>query len=120
MTKKLHLGLVGCGRWGRHILRDLLSLGCDVTVVSGSEVGRQNARNGGATEIVASVEHLPPVSGLVVATPASTHAEVIESLLEVNVPIFTEKPMTADRESAFPDVIRARVRAAGRRHHATA
>lgn len=101
MTKKLHVGLVGCGRWGRHILRDLLILGCDVTVVSSSEAGRQDARDGGATEIVASVEHLPPVSGLVVATPTSTHAEVIESLLELNVPIFTEKPMTADRESAF-------------------
>src|SRR5205814_1063916 len=101
MTKKLHIGLIGCGRWGRHILRDLLILGCDVTVVSGSEAGRQDARDGGATEIVASVEYLPPVSGLVVATPTSTHAEVIESLLELNVPIFTEKPMTADRESAF-------------------
>src|SRR5881394_9367 len=78
MTKKLHIGLIGCGRWGRHILRDLLILGCDVTVVSGSEAGRQDARDGGATEIVASVEYLPPVSGLVVATPTSTHAEVIE------------------------------------------
>jgi dTDP-4-dehydrorhamnose 3,5-epimerase len=24
------VGLVGCGRWGRHILRDLVSLGCEV------------------------------------------------------------------------------------------
>lgn len=101
MTKKLQVGLIGCGRWGRHILRDLLSLGCDVTVVSGSEAGRQNARDAGATEIVEFVGHLPRVSGLVVATPTSTHAEVIESLLELNVPTFTEKPLTADRESAF-------------------
>ncbi|HEY3026604.1 MAG TPA: Gfo/Idh/MocA family oxidoreductase [Pyrinomonadaceae bacterium] len=101
MTKKLQVGLIGCGSWGRHILRDLLSLGCDVTVVSNSETGRQNARDGGATEIVESVGHLPLVSGVIVATPTSTHAEVIESLLELNVPIFTEKPLTADRESAF-------------------
>ncbi len=98
---KLQVGLIGCGRWGRHILRDLLSLDCDVTVVSSSESGRQNARDGGATEIVEHIGHLPQVSGLVVATPTSTHAEVIESLLEWNVPIFTEKPLTADRESAL-------------------
>src|SRR5687767_6539437 len=97
---KLQVGLIGCGQWGRHILRDLLSLDCDVTVVGGSEVGRQNAREGGATRIVEHVDQLPQVSGLVVATPASTHAAVIESLLHRNVPIFTEKPLTADRESA--------------------
>ena len=28
----LHISLIGCGRWGRNILRDLLSLGCDVAV----------------------------------------------------------------------------------------
>ena len=101
MTKKLSVGLIGCGRWGRLILRDLLSLGCDVTVVSSSAAGRQNAHAGGATRIVGHIDHLPQVSGLVVATPTSTHAEVIESLLDLNVPIFTEKPMTADRESAL-------------------
>jgi len=101
MTNKLSVGLIGCGRWGRHILRDLLSLGCDVTVVSASEKGRQNARDGGAARIVEFAGQLPRVSGLIVATPASTHAQVIESLLGLNVPIFTEKPMTADRESAL-------------------
>ena len=101
MTKKLSVGLIGCGRWGRLILRDLLSLGCDVTVVGSSEAGRQNARAGGATHIVENIGHLSQVAGFVVATPASTHAEVIESLLELNVPIFTEKPMTADRASAL-------------------
>lgn len=101
MTNRPSVGLIGCGRWGRLILRDLLSLGCDVTVVSSSEAGRQNALEGGATKIVEYVGHLPSVSGVVVATPTSTHAEVIESLLELNVPIFTEKPLTADRESAM-------------------
>jgi len=101
MTNKLSVGLIGCGRWGRHILRDLLSLGCDVIVVNRGEAGRQNAREGRATAIVECVAHLPQISGVVVATPTNTHAQVIESLLELNVPIFTEKPMTADRESAL-------------------
>lgn len=101
MTEKLHVGLIGCGRWGRHILNDLLSLGCEVTVVSVSDVGRRSADEGGAARAVGRIADLPNVAGLIVATPASTHAAVIESLLERGVPIFTEKPMVADRESAF-------------------
>lgn len=99
---KLHIGLIGCGRWGRFILRDLLSLGCDVTVVvSSSDQSRQNARDGGATGIVESIDQLPRINGLVVATPTRTHGDVVESLLEFDVPIFTEKPLTSDRESAL-------------------
>ena len=99
---RLHIGLIGCGRWGRFILRDLLSLGCEVTVVvNGSNQSRQNARDGGATGVIESIDQLPQINGLVVATPTRTHAEVIESLLEFEVPIFTEKPLTADRASAL-------------------
>jgi predicted dehydrogenase len=36
-----------------------------------------------------------------VATPTSTHAAVIEALLPAGIPIFTEKPLTADRDSAW-------------------
>jgi predicted dehydrogenase len=79
----------------------LLSLGCEVAVVSASEAGRQSASDGGATQIVDRINQLPEVAGLVVATPTSTHAEVIDSLLPRKVPIFTEKPMTCDRESAL-------------------
>lgn len=104
MTAGCHkpaVGLIGCGRWGRYILDDLLSLGCEVTVVSASEAGRQSASAAGATQIVDHISQLPDVAGLVVATPTITHAEVIDSLLPRKVPIFTEKPMTSDRESAL-------------------
>jgi len=66
MTNKLSVGLVGCGRWGRFILRDLLSLGCCVTVVSSSEAGRENARAGGAKHIVENIGQLPQV-GVVIS-----------------------------------------------------
>ena len=78
-----------------------------MTVVSASEAGRKSAREGGATHIVEHIGHLPQVAGFVVATPTSTHAEVIESLLELDVPIFTEKPMTADRKSALRLAVQA-------------
>jgi Trk K+ transport system NAD-binding subunit len=39
------VGLVGCGRWGRHILRDLVALGCEVHVVARSEESRLPLEN---------------------------------------------------------------------------
>lgn len=94
------VALLGCGRWGRHILRDLLSLGCEVPVVARSEASVQRAREGKATAIVADVPSLGPLDGAVIATPTSTHAAVIEEVLELGVPVFVEKPLTADPASA--------------------
>ena len=37
---------------------------------------------------------------MVVATPTATHAEVVEEALGLGVPVFVEKPLTADVESA--------------------
>jgi predicted dehydrogenase len=94
------VALVGCGRWGRHILRDLTALGCEVPVVARSEASVERGREGAAAEIVADVASLRKVEGVVVATPTSTHAEVVEEALELGVPVFVEKPLTADVDSA--------------------
>jgi predicted dehydrogenase len=95
-----NIGLVGCGRWGRHVLRDLIGLGCDVTVVARSEQSRGRAREGGATAIVDSISSLNGVDGVVIATPTATHAEAVEEALPLGVPVFVEKPLTADAASA--------------------
>lgn len=94
------IGLVGCGRWGRHILRDLVSLGCEVVVVARTEESARRAREGGAARIVREVELLDGVAGIVVATPIRTHAEVVQDALRSGVPVFCEKPLTADPDSA--------------------
>jgi predicted dehydrogenase len=104
MNKTANVGLIGCGRWGALILRDLKSLGCRVIAVARSEHSRQRATAGGA-EVVGSVDALPAVDGIVISTPTSTHAEVVSSVLGREVPIYVEKPLTispfeADRIAA--------------------
>jgi predicted dehydrogenase len=94
------VALVGCGRWGRHVLRDLLALGCDVPVVARHDESRRNADELGASTVVDSIAELPAVDGVVVATPTTTHAAVVEELLPLGVPVYVEKPMTDDPESA--------------------
>jgi predicted dehydrogenase len=94
------VGLVGCGRWGRHILRDLRSLGCDVPVVARSDASKERAREGGASAIVGDVPALAAADGIVVATPTTTHAEVLEEALAFGVPMFCEKPLSHDAAAA--------------------
>jgi len=94
------IGLIGCGAWGRHILRDLKTCGGAVHVVAPSEQSRQNAVAYRADSIVGNLADLPAVDGYVVAAPSSRHADIIETLLPMGRPIFTEKPMTTDRASA--------------------
>ena len=94
------VGLVGCGRWGQHILRDLVTLGCEVPVVARSQESRARAEGGGARELVGDIASLPRVDGVVVATPTSTHAAVVEEALELGVPIYCEKPLCDDPAAA--------------------
>ena len=100
------IGLVGCGRWGRFILRDLVALGCDTWTVVHSAESAENARTYGAHRIVESIAALPrDLAGYVVAVPTVHHAAVVQALLDRERPIFVEKPMTPDLASA-QDLVR--------------
>ena len=94
------VGLVGCGRWGRHVLRDLRALGCEVAVVARSEESRRRASDGGASEIVDSIAALAGADGIIIATPEDSHAAVSRAALELGVAVFCEKPLTVDPASA--------------------
>ena len=90
------VGLIGCGRWGYHILTDLLALGSVVAVVDSNEQCRQRAALEGAEIVASSLDALPDIDGIVIATPPTTHAELIERVFDRTVPIFVEKPLTTD------------------------
>lgn len=90
------IGLVGVGRWGRHILRDLRSLDCDVVAVARSAASIERARDGGAVRTVASLDAIGDVDGYVVAVSTPVHARVVADLVPAGRPIFCEKPL-ADR-----------------------
>jgi predicted dehydrogenase len=90
------VGLVGCGRWGNHILRDLRNLGCDVVVVARSEESVARARAGNAQGVFGSIDELQGVEGVVVASATDTHSAVIDQALALEVPVFVEKPLCTD------------------------
>lgn len=91
------IGLVGCGHWGKNILRDLIALDVDVLVFVLTEKARDEALQLGAREAYIGITDIAKkVDGLIVATPTVTHADVLEQLLPYNKPIFVEKPLTSD------------------------
>ncbi len=97
ITKRKEIALVGCGKWGQNILRDLVSLDVDVTVVARSQESINRAREFGAKAIVKSINDLSEnISGAVVSVTTINHYRVITQLLEKfsSIPIFCEKPVT--------------------------
>jgi predicted dehydrogenase len=49
---------------------------------------------------LSTMDELSKGDGMVIATPVSTHAAVIRRALEFGIPIFVEKPLTCDIDSA--------------------
>lgn len=102
----LVIGLVGCGRWGSLILRDLKVLGCEVHVVARSDSSIKLAVNGGATSVHPDICGLSSViapDGIVVSTTAGQHHPVIMDIVRAfgsALPIFCEKPLATSVQNA--------------------
>ncbi len=96
----MRIGLVGCGTWGRLILRDLLAEGAEVAVADPDPAARAAAASAGASGTCADPRDLPEADGYVVASPTSLHPSSIDALLPRGRPLFVEKPLTADPAEA--------------------
>jgi predicted dehydrogenase len=108
MAEPPRIGMVGPGRWGQLIVRDLVALGAEVWAVALSPESAAAAKARGAAHLVGSVDSLPELDGYVIATPEKTHLQVIEALLPRGRPMFVEKPLDVDlgRARALPAAAR--------------
>jgi predicted dehydrogenase len=88
-----NVALIGCGNWGKNILRDLISLNCGVHVVDPSPTAREYAETSGALGAYARIEQLPECDGFVVAVPIPSLTPVTLSLLDLQKPVFAEKTL---------------------------
>lgn len=102
MKENPRIALIGCGRWGSYILRDLLSLNCAVIVLELDDQRAAYAQSAQATEVIRSVDQLRNIDGIVIATPTSQHVDAIDKVAQIipRVPIFCEKPLTMESKVA--------------------
>ena len=104
--EKVNVAVVGCGYWGKNLVRNFGRLGALESVCDATEAGREAAAGlAPQARIVADVEEVlqGDAAGVVIATPAETHYEVARRALAAGKDVFVEKPLalTYDQGAAL-------------------
>ena len=105
----MRIGVIGCGSIAQimhvpHLLElpeaDLIALCDPVSELVEKLAERYNIPNR-YTSVEAMIDSVgDSLDGVVVATPAHTHADVVEPLLQAEIDTFVEKPLTLDPAEA--------------------
>ena len=105
------VAVIGCGYWGKNLVRNFYHLGALAMVVDATETGRKKAKEIAPDvpvydSLSAALES--DVTGVVIATPAETHYDLAKQVLDAGKDVFVEKPMTLRYEEGLDLVKRAR------------
>ena len=99
--QKDKVAVIGCGYWGKNLVRNFHHLGalevvCDTTL-DGQRTAKALAPQ---ASVVGSVEAAlrAPVAGVVIATPAETHYAFVKQALADGKDVFVEKPLALTYE----------------------
>ena len=106
------VAVVGCGYWGKNLVRNMHQLGALKMVCDATDVGRQRAREiSPQTGCVTDLSQVlaSSVQGVMIATPAETHYELVLRALDAGKDVFCEKPLALTHKQG-----REMVKAAGR------
>ena len=111
MSSEPYVAVLGCGGWGKNIVRTLAGLGRLRAVVDPSPAGRALAREVAPdARIHESPDALwddPGTRAVMIATPAETHYPLACAAIDAGRDVFVEKPLTIDVDEAKDLVRRA-------------
>ena len=101
---RLRLGVVGAGAWGRNHVRTAAKLAdaelaavCDTS----DETRQHLAKQYPATFVTGDLgELLPKVDAVIIAAPASTHADLAHRCIQAGKPCLVEKPFALNTRDA--------------------
>src|SRR4051794_28811412 len=91
-----NLALIGCGYWGKNLVRNFYELGALRMVCDESSACRVTASSlAPDCEIVSNTDEVfaSSVDAVVIATPAVTHFALVREALECGKDVFVEKPL---------------------------
>ena len=103
VTKKLQVGVIGCGYWGSKHVRVLSSMpDIEVSIIDRDESQRLSIEQ--SYPVAHSTESFDSVIGLldavVLATPPTSHYMLAKKALEAGLHVLVEKPLTTDVDQA--------------------
>ena len=91
------VAVIGCGYWGKNLVRNFHALGALGMVCDPIEAGRTHARElVSGIEVVNDVETVlldERIAAVAISPPAETHRELTERCLQGGKDVFVEKPM---------------------------
>ncbi|MEX2523974.1 MAG: Gfo/Idh/MocA family oxidoreductase [Gammaproteobacteria bacterium] len=97
------VAVIGCGYWGKNLIRNFAELDALVAVCDGEadvagQYAQQHGVRAGSLEDILAEESIDAV---VIATPAETHARLVEQALNAGKHVFVEKPIALEVEDAI-------------------
>lgn len=99
---KAAVGIIGCGQWGQHYVRIFSELGTGPIPVYDQDPERLDTIRRRYPQLVAFTNPQDlldqEIEAVIVATPASTHFEIAQSVLLAGKDVLVEKPLVLDVE----------------------
>jgi predicted dehydrogenase len=90
------VAVIGCGYWGKNLVRNFGRLGALAMVCDATQTGRATAAEiAPQAPVVTRLEEVlqSDVPGVVIATPAETHYDIARQALQAGKDVFVEKPL---------------------------
>jgi len=100
-VQKNTVAVIGCGYWGKNLVRNFSNLEALAVVCEMTPAGQRTAQAlAPQAAVVSSVEAAlcAPVAGVVIATPAETHYAFVQQALAAGKDVFVEKPLALTYE----------------------
>ena len=107
--KKINVGFVGFGYWGKNILRNLINMdNVEISYVCDSNENNLNKAKKACSK--GSIIYTPDyreligdnmVDAIIIATPPQTHYDLAMGALKADKHVFIEKPMTINYQNAI-------------------
>ena len=110
MNRVPRVAVVGCGYWGKNLVRNFHTLGSLVLVCDSSESGRKLARKiAPEVDVLSDFDSVlrSDVQGIVISTPAETHVDLAMRALGAGKHVLVEKPLAMTFEEGVEVVLEA-------------
>ena len=98
------IAVIGCGVWGRNIVRNFYNLNvldivCDIDEENLKKV-TQEYKNVKITNDLNEIIKNPEITGVVIVTPSHTHYKFVKAMLLAGKHVYVEKPISTVAEEA--------------------